>query len=221
MHRKNAIRSVAFLGFVVAAACTGHGADHPINGYYTSSNHRSIGLEEAQKKCALTFFRAEPDGSFVNYALDIERFLRTKEILYVTTGRGACNYDHDSKTEKCNWIASVADESSSPIQFFSYYNHISSASADGLTFLDEQAMRAFAKHRGGAESSRFAKGVLNTYCYHRCKDIRGDAISRYLSSSRNPLTREQMDRLESMIESSASGGYEVSKRVLDRIRASQ
>lgn len=149
------IGRAAFLALVLAAL-PAHAEDYPFSGFF-SSQPADVSPEDAQLSCAYSFFRQNPDGTFVGYEIDKPAFLTDGTLRYERYGEGTCTVDADH-VEVCTTTGS-SDKTEIGA---SYYDVMTIVDADtiGSKYFDtkEQAT-AFATNAEGRPDfeSRFVR----------------------------------------------------------------
>ena len=101
-------------------------ADYPFTGYFTIAGNPAEADPLDATRCALSFFRQEPNGDFVSYHLDRDLLLQSGELRYVVFQRGRCSYQASTKVETCH----AAFDTNEADQGGTYYSAIDAIEAD-------------------------------------------------------------------------------------------
>lgn len=156
------MRAAGFLLLVAAAITTVPAAAqeaYPFSGrFVTAGNPRQEDPLDA-RRCALSFFSQEPDGTFVSYHLDRDLLRNTGETKYLVFQRGRCTYQGSTRVESCHaWFDTNAEE-----QGRTFYSVIESVEAHYvLTVAFDTLTAALMFSQGGNRSNGYDDG------YFRC-----------------------------------------------------
>jgi hypothetical protein len=204
MRRSGAAALALWLFF---AGSTAHAADYPFSGFFTMTPP----VEDEQKsqlRCAYAFFIQGKDGSYVNYHLDLPRFVGSSVVRFVEYSRGSCSLDESGKIESC---LAVFD---------------SDPSAQGKTFIDvfrlsEPGVIDLFHFDGIAEARTFAAAGAGAQDaagrYRMCSGFDTASMASYLTTERSTLSPD--DLLKMTFPTPDDATMAIMTRVQETIRA--
>ena len=75
--------------------------DYPFTGTFVSAGSADGPSPDDPARCALSFFRQDKSGDFVNYVVDLPTFNATQTLRYKVNSRGNCSFDPVHRIEAC------------------------------------------------------------------------------------------------------------------------
>jgi hypothetical protein len=190
--------------------------DYPFEGIYVDAGSQEIESPERvaklQLKCGLAFNVFRRDGSFELYFLDAETFLNEAKVSYIKSAEGRCSFDRQNKLEKCNSSFHYDGKINQVPASFNHYSEITPLHLR-TDFFD--SLESFGTWKAKGTPKPLGSSVL-----YRCLDISTSAIAGYLSSEPNKLSQEETFRMSYFGTEPSAGAYELSKRVLAKLRDS-
>ena len=170
---------------LVAATPAARAEDYPFTGYFTNAGDPAKADLLDAKRCALNFFRQEPNGDFISYHLDHDLFVRTGTIRYVIFQSGRCTYQSSTRVEACH-AAFDTDRSSQGATFYSLIESIEPA------YVFTRTYETMAAAQGASQNGDSTSG--NENAYFRCgfdearlKPVLSADASTLATSAREPL----------------------------------
>lgn len=179
------IGRAAFLALLLAALPAQAG-DYPFSGFF-SSQPADVGPDDAQLSCAYSFFRQNPDGTFIGYEIDKPAFLTDGTLRYERYGEGVCIVDADN-VETCTTTAS-SDKTEIGASYFDVMTLISPDTIGSQYFDTKEAATAYATRAEGMPDfeSRFV----------RCAGFDDARLGAALTTTMTTLSTEDQGPLQS------------------------
>jgi len=79
----------------------------------TTDGYLSLTDKQRALLCYSRFFIQRPDGTYTAYSVSQDSYFPAKKIVYLIDGEGRCEFDADSKTERCkitySWLSNASD----------------------------------------------------------------------------------------------------------------
>ena len=179
------MRRIAFIAATMLAA-PASADDYPFTGYFASVD-ADASIEDAQRTCALSFFRQEANGDFVNYLIDRPAFVKDGTVRYDLDGNGICSLS-DGKLEECKVLTAVHPDEPG-MEFASVF-----------TAIDEQGVRV-----AGFFSAADARSWMQNHVpdpdylvrYERCVGFDEAKLRSRFTGEPTAATPEENDQLGS------------------------
>lgn len=171
------------LGLAVMVSAQARAADYPFTGLFNFPPDDAAAADSALF-CAYNFFAQNPDGSYVNYHLDLPRYRKDGTIRFLVFTRGQCSAEN-GKVETCTtrWDVDPKNEGAS---FFDVIQTIGPASVQVAYFDSLADARSFAG-TGKPPPSSMGK-------YNRCP-FDADAIARYRTDEESSISNDDREGL--------------------------
>jgi hypothetical protein len=200
---KAALAGVAVALSMPSLAAAG---DYPFSGFYAANVNRES-FDKAQLLCAYNFFVQDKDGSFVNYHLDLPRFLARQSVRFLEYSRGHCYADTDLRIETCI-VTADTDPAQKGKSFVDVYKPVSPEVIEVRYFDDANQAGAFV--RDGTEGAS-APGE-----YDLCAGFDRISMADYLSPERSKLSPEEREKFN--VPQLDADTMAIMTRVLEAIR---
>jgi hypothetical protein len=189
------------------ASSAAFAADYPFSGFFTTTPSDED-QHKAELRCAYGFFIQDKDGSYINYHLDLPRFVESSAVRFVEYGRGSCTIDASGKVESC--LATFdADPSIQGKTFTDVFQQREPEVIDLFYFDTVAEAQAFAAAGPGS------KAAENRYTM--CKGFDAASMAKYLSTDRSTLSPD--DRMKMISPDMDDATMATMTRVLETIGA--
>ena len=205
MRRSGAAALVLWLSF---AGSTAFAADYPFSGFFTFTPPART-QEKAQLYCGYSFFIQGKDGTYVDYHLDLPRFLADGTVSFLEYGRGICTVDCRQQVEICT-ATSDTDPDDAGQDVSSTSSGRPSPGVIELVYFDGiAAAQAFAAEGTGSREPESR--------YSLCAGFDAAGMARYLSDRPQHAVagRSHEDDLPELDDATMA----IMTRVLETIRA--
>ena len=182
-------------------------ADYPFSGFFATTP-TDEDQHKAELRCAYGFFIQDKDGSYINYHLDLPRFVESSAVRFVEYGRGSCTIDASGKVESC--LATFDADPSIQGKTFIDVFQLGEPGVIDLFYFDTIAeAQAFALAGPGS------KAAENRYTM--CKGFDAASMAKYLSTDRSTLSPD--DRMKMISPDMDDATMATMTRVLETIGA--
>jgi hypothetical protein len=199
---------VAALALCVSfAGSTAFAADYPFSGFFTFTPP-SEAPEKSKLYCGYSFFIQGKDGTYVNYHLDLPRFLADSTVRFVEYGRGICTVAAGAQVEICT-ATSDTDPEVQGKTYYDVFRQSESGVIDLFYFDGVAAAQAFAAEGAGPREPESR--------YSPCAGFDAAGMAEYLSADRSKLS--PAERLKMTSPELDDATMAIMTRVLETIGA--
>ena len=193
--------------WVLLASARAFAADYPFSGFFTMTPPGED-QQKSQLRCAYSFIIQGKDGSYVNYHLDLPRFVKDGAVRFVEHGRGSCSVDASGKIESC--LATFdTDPSVQGKTFIDVFRQSEPGAIEVFPFDGIAEAQAF----GAAGPGSQEPAIL----YNMCKGFDAAGMAGYLSTDRSALSQD--DRMKMTFPDLDDATMATMTRVLETIGA--
>jgi hypothetical protein len=168
------------------------------------------GYARLQLKCGLSFLLSHRDGSFEDYYLDVEAFLKEARISYVKSGEGKCTFDKVNQLEQCNSTFYYDGKPSEVLMSFNHYTELTPMKLRMDLF---DSLESFKTWKAKGSPKPFDSVVL-----HRCLDMTESAIAAHLNNEPNKLSQAETFTRKYYGIAPNAAARELAKRVISKLR---
>jgi hypothetical protein len=204
------MKALAAAGLVLLsllASSAALAADYPFSGFFATTP-TDEDQHKAELRCAYGFFIQDKDGSYINYHLDLPRFVESSAVRFVEYGRGICTIDTSGKVESC--LATFdADPSIQGKTFIDVFQQREPEVIDLFYFDTVAEAQAFALAGPGSKEAENR--------YTMCKGFDATSMAKYLSTDRSTLSPD--DRMKMISPDMDDATMATMTRVLETIGA--
>jgi hypothetical protein len=204
------MRTLAAAGLVLLSLLSNSAAfaaDYPFSGFFATTP-TDEDQHKARLRCAYGFFIQGKDGSYINYHLDLPRFVEGSAVRFVEYGRGSCSIDASGKVESC--LATFDADPSIQGKTFIDVFRLREPDVIDLFYFDTVAeAQAFAIAGPGSKAAENRYGM--------CKGFDAVRMAKYLSTGRSTLSPD--DRMKMISPDMDDATMATMTRVLETIGA--
>lgn len=204
----------AILALVAAFPLSAQAADYMSEGIFTlQPDPAPTGADDQAKlqlKCALHFFQNRKDGTFEQFFLDKDQFLKDGKVSYIEANVGTCQMDEKTRLESCQSKfaadGKIADEPPS-------FNFYSKLEPDTLTANSFSSVDEFDKWKTAGRDPK-----QGTWSQARCKDLTADMLKPHLSQVINPRSQDDSNKRMFFDADPTDDDYAMAKKVMDALK---
>ena len=201
----------ALLALVIVLPLPAQAADYMSEGIFTLENQATTDDAKLQLKCALHFFQNRKDGTFEQFFLDKDQFLKDGKVSYWEANVGSCKMDDATKLESCQSKyaadSKIADEPDS-------YNFYSVLTPDKISANSFGSLDDFNKWK--KDGSKPDEGK---WAQVRCKDLTPDMMKPHLAQTINPLSQDDSNKRMFFQNDPTDDDYAMARKVMDVLKA--
>jgi hypothetical protein len=204
----------AILALLAAFPLAAQAADYMSEGIFTlqpdPAPTSADDQAKLQLKCALHFFQNRKDGTFEQFFLDRDQFLKDGTVSYLEANVGVCTMDDKTRLESCQSKFAVDGKVADEPPSFNFYSRLE---PDTLTAYSFTAADDFAKwQKAGSDPKQ------GSWSQTRCKDLTAAMLKPHLSQVINPLSQDESNKRMFYNDDPTADDYAMAKKVMDVLK---